>query len=195
MAVSIPSGLTDDNEFTQLLNSILRGLLVQHAPEQLWVIQIDNWFDHKWLGFSGNGSIGSDFPKGLLGFESVKKDFYQDKLTFPPFNPNRVLSQWSYSRAGEDYIEVPSLAVPHKTERQGSESNLHRRVEDFTQSASFVWYSANTLKNGRGSLMVYNISTDGSKSWFASFNRRVEWVLGATKGAARNDIEALMQAP
>jgi hypothetical protein len=42
MAVAIPSGLTDDNDFVDLLNSLLNGLLAQHAPKQLWVIQIDN---------------------------------------------------------------------------------------------------------------------------------------------------------
>jgi len=49
MAISIPSGLTDDNDFVDLLNALLNALLVLQTPEQLWVIQIDNWFDHKWL--------------------------------------------------------------------------------------------------------------------------------------------------
>jgi hypothetical protein len=49
MAISIPSGLTDDNDFVNLLNALLNALLVQQNPDQLWVIQIDNWFDHKWL--------------------------------------------------------------------------------------------------------------------------------------------------
>lgn len=172
---------------------MLRGLLAEQAPEQLWVIQIDNWFDHKWLGFSGNGSVGSEFPRWLFGYESVKKQFYQEKLTFPPFNPNRVLGQWSYAHIGTEYIEVPALALPHKTERQWSEQNLQRRVEDFTQSACFVWYSANTLKNGRGSVMVYEATGSSIRSWFASFNRKTEWTLGAIKGAKRADVAALMK--
>ena len=55
MAISIPSGLTDDNDFIDLLNALLNAFLVQQTPEQLWVIQIDNWFDHKWLRYSGSG--------------------------------------------------------------------------------------------------------------------------------------------
>lgn len=62
MAISIPSGLTDDNDFVDLLNALLNALLVQQTPEQLWVIQIDNWFDHKWLRYSGSGSVAAKFP-------------------------------------------------------------------------------------------------------------------------------------
>jgi len=95
MAVAIPSGLTDDSDFIDLLNSLLNGLLVQQAPEQLWVIQIDNWFDHKWLRYSGSGSVGSKFPVDWTSafmdrFDSVKEQFWQDKLTFPPFAPDRM---------------------------------------------------------------------------------------------------------
>jgi hypothetical protein len=32
----------DDNDFVDLLNSLLKGLLLQQAPEHLWAIQIDN---------------------------------------------------------------------------------------------------------------------------------------------------------
>jgi hypothetical protein len=98
MAISIPSGLTDDNEFVELLYTLLNALLVQRNPEQLWVIQIDNWFDHKWLRYSGSGSVASGFPTNwnssfMDGFTSVKEQFWRDKLTFPPFAPDRVVSQ------------------------------------------------------------------------------------------------------
>jgi hypothetical protein len=45
MAISISSGLTDDNDFVDLLNALLNALLAQQTPEQPWVIQIDNWFE------------------------------------------------------------------------------------------------------------------------------------------------------
>jgi hypothetical protein len=102
MAISIPSGLTDDNDFVDLLNALLNALLVQQTPEQLWVIQIDNWFDHKWLRYSGSGSVPSKFPANWTSsfmdrFTSVKEQFWRDKLTFPPFVPDRVVSQCSLS--------------------------------------------------------------------------------------------------
>lgn len=186
----IPSGLTDDNDFIGLLNSILTGLLAEIAPERVWVIQIDNWFDHKWLRFSGNGAVASNLPNDR--FPSVKAEFHQDPLTFPPFSPNRVLCQWSFTRSGEDYVEVPLYKLPHDTERRSSDANLHRRAQSFDGSAVFVWYSANTLKNGRGSVMVYNIAIPEPVCWFASFGRNSAWALQHTKGVSRQYVLRLL---
>ena len=197
MAISIPSGLTDDNEFVDLLNALLNALLVQRTPEQLWVIQIDNWFDHKWLRYSGSGSVASGFPTNwnssfMDQFTSVKEQFWRDKLTFPPFAPDRVVSQWSFQRSDEGYIEAPLPKLPHRESRRRSHSNLNRRVEDFVRSASFVWYSGNTLKNGRGSAMVYSIGPDKPVCWFASFGRKSGWTIERTKGIDKEQLSRLL---
>jgi hypothetical protein len=196
MAISIPSGLTDDNDFVDLLNALLNALLVQQSPEQLWVIQIDNWFDHKWLRFSGSGSVGSKFPADWASsfmdrFDSVKEQFWREKLTFPPFAPDRVVGQWSFVHCEGSYIEVPLPVLPHRLSRRRSHSNLNRRVEDFAQSASFVWFSGNTLKNGRGSLMVYSIGSNKPVCWFAAFGRKSGWVLEKTKGIEQKQVSCL----
>ena len=197
MAISIPSGLTDDNDFVDLLNALLNALLVQQTPEQLWVIQIDNWFDHKWLRYSGSGSVTSKFPADWTSsfmdrFASVKEQFWRDKLTFPPFVPERVVSQWSFLHSKGGYIEVPLPKLPHKETRRRSHSNLNRRVEDFVPSASFVWYSGNTLKNGRGSLIVYSIGPDKPVCWFAAFGRKSGWMLERTKGIEKETVSRLL---
>jgi len=188
--IQIAPGETDDPSFIDLLNSLVSGLLADHAIEKLWIIQIDNWFDHKWLRFSGMGAIASEIP--VDRYDTVKAESYQEKVTFPPFTPNRVMSQWSYLRAGADYIEAPLPALPHATERRHSEMNLRRRIQDFSRSACFIWYSANTVANGRGSIMVYRIEAEELGCWFAAFNRQPEWVLQATKGASRNDVQKLL---
>lgn len=197
MAISIPSGLADDNDFVDLLNALLNALLVQHSPEQLWVIQIDNWFDHKWLRYSGSGSVASPFPANwnysfMDRFISVKEQFWRDKLTFPPFAPDRVVNQWSFVRSNGGYIEAPLPKLPHKESRRRSHSNLNRRVEDFVRSASFVWYSGNTLKNGRGSAMVYIIGTGKPICWFAAFGRKSGWLLERTKGIDMDQVSRLL---
>jgi hypothetical protein len=186
----IVAGKTDDPNFIEMLNSLVEGLLADVGPERFWVIQIDNWFDHKWLKFSGNGAIASTIP---LEGDTVKTDFYQDKLTFPPFTPNRVLSQWSYVRTAEGYKETAFPALPHDTKREHTNANLHRRVQDFDSSASFLWYSSNTLANGRGSVMVYNSESDRVGCWFAAFKRQQEWALHATKGASNSDVERFLK--
>jgi hypothetical protein len=197
MAISIPSGLTDDNDFVDLLNALLNALLAQQTPEQLWVIQIDNWFDHKWLRYSGSGSVASKFPVDWTSsfmdrFASVKEQFWRDKLTFPPFAPDRVVGQWSFMHAIGGYIEVSLEKLPHRETRRRSHSNLNRRVEDFARLASFVWYSGNTLKNGRGSLMVYVIGPDKPICWFAAFGRKSGWMLERTKGIEKEQVSRLL---
>jgi hypothetical protein len=163
MQTQVTAGETDDSGFVLLLNSLLLGLISQRAPKELWIIQIDNWFDHKWLGFSGMGAIASNIP--IDGYDTVKAESYQEKLTFPPFTPNRVVSQFSYVRVGTEYVESPLPALPHSIERRRSEINLRRRIENFSQSAVFVWYSANTLANGRASVMVYDIADNSMQCW------------------------------
>jgi hypothetical protein len=198
VAISIPSGLTDDNDFVRLLNALLNALLVQQTPDQLWVIQIDNWFDHKWLRYSGSGIVASKlFPADWTSsffdrFASVKEQFWRDKLTFPPFAPDRVAGQWSFLHTESGYIEVPLTKLPHSESKRRSHSNLNRRVEDFVRSASFVWYSGNTLKNGRGSAMVYSIGPGKLICWFAAFRRKSGWMLERTKGIDKEQVSRLL---
>jgi glycogen debranching enzyme len=192
MTVEIFPGITDDNDFIKLLNSMVERLLVQESPKQLWIIQIDNWFDHKWLRFSGKGAVDFQFPEYMNRFDGALEVFYQDKITFPPFNPNRVLSQWSYERQDNDYREFPLLMLPHSTDRQHTSPNLQRRLQDIVSSGCFVWYSANTLSNGRASVMVYTVNAETTECWFAAFSRDETWTLGATKGINRAVVLKLL---
>jgi hypothetical protein len=108
-------------------------------------------------------------------YDTVKAESYQEKLTFPPFTSNRVVEQFSFVRVGNEYAESPLSVLPHGIARKRSETNLRRRVENFSSSACFVWYSANTLANGRGSVMVYNVASDRPDRWFAAFSREQGW--------------------
>jgi hypothetical protein len=83
MMTQVAVGETDDPGFIAVLNSLVQGLISNRAPEELWIIQIDNWFDHKWFRFSGMGGVASPFRVGGLvtPYDSVKVEFYQDKVT------------------------------------------------------------------------------------------------------------------
>ena len=118
MKIQVTAGETDDPGFVEVLNSLVRGLISQHGPEELWIIQIDNWFDHKWLGFSGMGAIASNIP--IDRYDTVKAESYQEKVTFPPFTPNRVLGQFSYVRVGNDYAELPLPSCPTAQSENGA---------------------------------------------------------------------------
>lgn len=184
-------GETDDPYFIQLANSLVAGLVAHFKPETLWIIQIDNWFDHKWLKFSGYGLVASNIP--MDRYDTVKAESYQEKVTFPPFTPNRVRGQWSYGRIGNDYREFASPKLPHGIKRRPSDRNLRRRVQDFSRSACFIWYSSNTVATGKGSVMVYKALRGVVDCWFASFNRGTEWRLAATKGVSRDTVQTLLR--
>jgi hypothetical protein len=121
-------------------------------------------------------------PVHLDRFTSVKFSFYKEKLRFPPFTPNRILGQWSYARTLDGYTEVPLPSLPRSRRSKHSSSNIHRQIEAHADSACFVWYSGNTLKNGRGSMMVYEIEAERTGCWFAALDRHDKWELTLTQG-------------
>ena len=192
MTIAIPSGPTDDNSFIEVLNRMLRQLCAERRTERLWVIQIDNWFDQKWLEFSGKGAVDFQFPEFMHRLDGALDEFHQDRLTFPPFTPNRVLAQWSFQSDGHELVEVPLVKLPHPSERRSSNSNLQRRVGDFGAQALYVWFSGKSLPNGRASVMVYHVRSPRPNCWFAAFVRTAEWSLRMTKGAAQQYVSGLL---
>src|SRR6186713_3059208 len=117
----------DDRRFL----GIVKRLLDQVPDEirDLWIVRVDNWFDHKWLRFSGKGRVPFDDPRPSHPGVALD-EFSQDKLTFPPFSPRRIVRQdlWTFGPSER------SGALVHPRVRQHSAANLHRRVADFSDS-------------------------------------------------------------
>jgi hypothetical protein len=173
MPIRFEAGLTDDNDFVVVVRAIMDGVVTQQAPHHVWVVQVDNWFDHKWLGFPWNGRVAN--PN------------YAGPGDIPPFSPNRILSQWSFTRADGDYLEFPLRDAPHRWDKERSSGNLNRiAVRD--NNTCFFWYSGNTLKNDRGSLMTYLSQGGEVVCWYAEFIRHEKWRLGRTKGINRREM-------
>jgi hypothetical protein len=185
-------GETDDPRFIQLVNSLLNGVIASDTPDTVWVIKIENWFDHKWLQFSGIGIVDYKFPAFLNWYDAALEEFRQEKVTFPPFTPNRVLGQWSYQRTAADYSEVPVTSLPHVSKKQRSEKNLQRRVQNSSRSGVFLWYSSNTVTNDRASIMVYTVRGEHVDCWFTAFLRQEQWVLHSTKGVSRGEVQRFL---
>jgi hypothetical protein len=100
-----------------------------------------------------------------------------------------VIKQRYFSQnVNGDYIESQPPELPHKRKHQSSNKNLQRRVQTLSDSAVFVWYSSDTVKNLRGSLMVYIVLGDQMKTWFASFQKDKEWKLSLAKQIDRDEI-------
>src|ERR1700682_289133 len=166
-----------DPQFVAIVERVLNNTLQIHHPAGVYVVLIDNWFDHKWLEFKSNKVDGD--PSG-----------WRTKLPPPPFEPSRVLSQ-SYFQA--------DTSTPPLYEGSGSKP-LHilssrRSVGEITSSGVFVWHSNVGKDSDRGSLMVY-LSEDGKGSaWYASFTKNTNWRVGKIKGISRREFTELMTVP
>jgi len=148
------------------------------TSKRLHLIHIDNWFDHKWLAFSGKAL-------GALGI--WKKG---DRLTVPPFVPSRVLAQQSwYHDPVSDSFRPESSQKIHLDVR--SETNLQRRVSMVAPEAALIWYTGNTVENQRGAIMAYLPVDDGYWTWYVGLIGGEEWRVSDVKGITRDAFQAL----
>ena len=192
MSVEIRPTENDDPEFIRLLTCIVEGVLADAKPSELYVVAVDNWFDHKWLGFSGIGVVPFEFQEFMHRYDAALAEFRQDKVTLPPFSPNRVIRQRYFHKQGGAYEETEPPVDLHKRERQSSEKNLHRRIVDISESGSFIWYSSNTLSNARASIMTYTVKKHEVETWFAAFENESGWKLLLTKGINRDRVHRFL---
>jgi hypothetical protein len=174
----------DDRAFLLVAARLFAAL---QAPfDLLVVVRVRGWFDHKWLGFSG---------KGLVPFQHFRpthpgvaiEAFHQEKLTFPPFSPNRIVAEDHFAT-----IDTPNARNIHSHRRQRSAPNLHRRVVHYARSLLAVWISTASAASGRASFMAYSCTSESTpESWYASFRRHeAEWRLDRVKGVHRQKVAA-----
>lgn len=110
----------DDRRFLGILDRMVGQ--VSDDVRELWLVRVDNWFNHKWLRFSGIGRVPFHSPSP--SHPGVALDaLSQDKLTFPPFSPKRILQQacWASSESDERLYMIHRRVLRHRA------TNLHRR--------------------------------------------------------------------
>ena len=197
IALELSSDSNDDPEFVPLVCRVVSGELEAKAVQEVFMIRIDNWFDHKWLNFSGIGRVAYGHYTGFSYDPDTSLDeFRQDKKTFPPFTPERVIREHCFVRDETGSYSLDGNApLIHSQVRAESARNLHRRIRDFSGSALFVWFSSRTLPNRRGSLMIYRSSGGRITSWYSSFSREAAWEVVQTDGIGRKQLEAWTQTP
>jgi hypothetical protein len=171
--------LTDniDHDFVAIVERVLNHTLRLYRPDGVYVVLIDNWFDHKWLEFNSSKN-----DNDLSG--------WRNKLELPPFEPSRVLSQ-SYFHASTSAL----LLYEASTAKPLHILSSRRSVGEISSSGVFLWYSYVGEHSDRGSLMVY-LSEDGRGSaWYASFTKNPDWHVGKMKGISKREFTELMTVP
>ncbi len=145
----------DDVLFLSLAQRIVNGAIVELGMREVFLVHVNNWFDHKWLGWWS------------------RKD---EELRVPTFTPNRVLSEKHFvCQAQTSVWESTELQKPLHI-RQPGRPWLAQPVDRYSESAAFVWYSGNTATNKVGSLMLYLSGAEGY-SWYASFRKSEDWTV------------------
>jgi len=180
----------DDPAFLRIVDTLTVDLLETVEPEDFYLIRVDNWFDHKWLNFSGKGRVHFD---GSPWRDVALDELSQEKLTFPPFTPKRIVTEHYFARTTKGYFqEQASTQRVHQWILQHSSYNLHRRVTHFSRCGLFLWFASLSAKNGKASIMVYSVKAESVSSWFASFVRDSSWKLHRVKGTSREWIQELI---
>ena len=168
----------DDSGFLEKAQWIVNGCVKEYKPGEVYIVRIRDWFDYKWCYFSGK----------VLGALGVSK--FVDS-TLPPFVPNRVVSQDHYDQIAEGVYQGSDAPPLHI--RQTSEANFQRFLRRTTNNGMLIWISAGSKASGRGSVMVYNVSSDMKQGWHVTFLRKANWQIEKVTFTSKAIIERLLK--
>lgn len=170
----------EDSRITNIVQAALQGLVREQEPQRVYVVKIDNWFSQKWRGFGCKymGALGATW----------KREF-----PIPPFHPNRVRAQWQFGRL-ESGSFGPLLDAAPIHVHQTSEKNARRRMYKRQTPQVWLWYSGNTVRNDRASLMVYVVrGIDDDEAWYVEYTKRSdEWRVSKLIGVDRSRLDSLV---
>lgn len=181
----------DAPEFIDIINTIMGLLVFQYSIKEVVYIKINNWFDHKWLNYSGNTLVPFDFG-GLEEFEGVDvalQSEWREKITVPPFHPKRVVYSKFFRKQNTGNQKIKKRIHQLKM----SNDNIHNRIADYTSDGLVLWFSSNTKLNQRGSLMVYRVQDNQVITFYATIEKLDEWMITKTKGIGLNELKSYIK--
>ena len=184
--LNIDPDSTDSLEFITIIESIISNLIVQFNVDDICIIKVKNWFDHKWLNYSGKSII--HFEETTHPDKVAITNNWKKRITIPPFNPNRILYEKLIQR--KDHSNPRFEKLIHN--RQRSTDNSDNYVYLKSDNGLLVWYSSNSKVNNQGSLMVYRVDNDSVDTWYASYENKGEWIIRDTKSINQNSLKKLM---
>ena len=175
--IKIPAEEGDAEDFRKSVEGIVCGVCRAYAPDELMLVRIENWFDRKWVGFSGklHGSVG----------------IWKQDLTVPPFVPSRVCWQHRYSRAGnsKDYeITLPGPNLHISTKVAAAKNRFLPKV---APGMALVWFSSNSERNEKAALMAYIPVGNEYWVWYAGYRRNGAWKPGQLLGISIDELRGL----
>ena len=166
----------DDIDFIGNAQILVNEIIADLNPREIFLFKVDNWFDTKWLSFTGK-------VLGALGTWN-----YNSAQRIPPFSPNRIMEQSHFQKNKfGTYSKDEFERQIHK--KQPAEKNLNRRIVDVSDSAIFIWYSSNTTTNGQGSLMIYPVENEKCEPFYIGFKKNKKWDIINAPGSNKKALE------
>lgn len=167
---------SDDLNYIINVENIIQDRINLWKPDEIYITRIDNWFDEKWLDFSGV----------LLGALGI----WKGKTTIPPFHPNRVKFTKLFVKIKDNYSQQKLVRPLHIL--QESNQNLQRYIENFSKNGLFIWYSGNSKKNYIGSLMCYYVIDNECFSFYVSLNGKNKWNIDRANGISKKEMQRVI---
>jgi len=167
-----------DGAFLEIVNILVLNDAEQIKVQEIYIIEIDNWFSMKWRNFAGKNLV----PCWLT------------PIRVPAFHPNRVLGEKHFVfNKYYGYREVPVKRRIQHLEKGPYHPPTLTKIQDISKSAVFAWYSANADSNKAASLMIYQSNRDRVLTWYAEFKWNGKWFLYKTQGIDRNKLNTRLE--
>lgn len=176
--IEIRSDDFDAAEYVRIVENYLNNFIRDVAPDEILVVKIDNWFDHKWRNFAGKFL-------GAVGF------WNETVLRIPPFIPDRVVEQRYFEKHGDEYQERERAGL-HIYQSSGENITGKRKLVAFGRKRLLFWFSGNSKNALRGSLMIYRIEKENSSTVYVSFVKKENWQIYKTDGISRQEAKSLI---
>ncbi|HEV8000954.1 MAG TPA: hypothetical protein VGP63_13805 [Planctomycetaceae bacterium] len=155
---------SDDIDFLSHIERIINGAIAVLAIHDVFVVHVDSWFDHKWLGWRSGST-----------------------LRVPTFTPNRIRSERRFLRDDAHDAWTPVGIKKPLHILQPGRTHLAQPLDRFSDEAGFIWYSGSTATNTMGSLMFYRSGAD-ERAWHASLQKKIEWAITEQCRISRDEL-------
>jgi hypothetical protein len=174
----LEAGPGDDVGFLGYVEAVVDRVAALRVPG-IYVTRIDGWFGERWVGFSGK----------TLGMAGVH---HREDFNIPPFVPSRVVSSTFLKSSLGGYTPATAPVQLHISQR--SESNLRRKLVALAPSDALVWFSSESRRDGRGSVLAYVPTGETHEPWFLELVREDDWRIVKSLGVSREELSVARRA-
>ncbi len=178
MIPTISKDRDDQVLFIENLNKIICHSVNSYNTKDIFITKIDNWFDQKWMCFSGT----------LMHEISI---WAISEIKIPPFHPNRVRDTSFYEKQDDLYVKS-ELQSPLHIFQKGS-ANLKRKIIDITTDGLLIWYSGNSESNEVGTIMIYIVKEEECQPLFITFKKGKDWNASQTSGILMKEVKEILE--